>query len=78
MALKDKPSKRGVALDEDGGETVSIIILVNGVKRYVRHATITGNPDPGKDRGYKTDTNVQVKNKREGGFLSLVKKILNL
>lgn len=78
MARKEKSEKKGVGLDEDGGETLSLIILSNGITKFVRHVTITGDKNPGKNRAYVTDDGRVINHNRESGFIQLAKKILSL
>lgn len=71
---------RGNKLDEDGGETISVEIKVNGIRSYYRLATITGGPtaNPNAVRRYTTDNGQTIMHNRNSGIKSMAKKLIDL
>lgn len=66
---------RGRRLDEDGGETVQVEVKVNGQLKYVRYASITGEPG-GNMRRYVTDAGDEIRVNRNLGYRYIAQQLL--
>lgn len=69
--------KKGQRLYEDGGETITVQVLLNNKLKYTRSATITGNNANQQVRRYTLDDGTTINHNRLQGFLKLVKKIID-
>lgn len=69
---------RGKLEHEDGGETIGVIIIVNGNIKFSRHASLTENSERDIVRRYVADNGQVVSHKRSRGFKDIAKKLIDL
>jgi|DEB0MinimDraft_6_1074348.scaffolds.fasta_scaffold03492_2 hypothetical protein len=78
MAIPPKAKPRGVRRSEPGGESVSVVIRVNGRIEYVRYAVLEGTQPNGVSR-YKVDSDERLINhNRNQSYVDLAEKLLRL
>lgn len=68
-------ARRVKELFEDGGETITVVVMVNGIQKFRRSATITGD-DNKPNRRYTLDDGTEITHNRNSGFLNLAKKLI--
>lgn len=70
----DHEIRRGVKLDEPGGESVTVSIHVNGILKYSKTASIADVN--GATHRYKTTQGDNINHDRSLGFKALARRLL--
>ena len=75
MAAKKVKPKKLKLIDDDGNESVQVLVYVNRRLVISRTAVISGEKGP-KDRNYKVDNSKTITDDRSGGYAKIAKKLL--